>query len=223
MRLTRIYTKTGDKGDTGLAGGVRVPKDSDRIEAYGTVDELNSILGIVRAFFKDELVGTTRRVAPTTESFKETDSRLYKIQNILFVVGADLATAPGQQPAKPPVSPAYCNPGASAPGKTYPNRVVVQEKQVTELENWIDEWQKELKPLPEFILPGGGKVASFHHQAHTVCRRAERITIRLSRKEEVRPEVIRYLNRLSDALFVLARWLAQKLGEPETLWDRSLE
>lgn len=205
MRLTRIYTKTGDKGDTGLAGGVRVPKDSDRIEAYGTVDELNSVIGIVRAFFKksgDRKTSSISQVCLSPETAKETDSRLYKIQNILFVVGADLATAPG---------------------KTYPNRVVVQDKQVTELENWIDEWQKELKPLPEFILPGGGKVASFLHQARTVCRRAERITLRLSRKEEVRPEVIRYLNRLSDALFVLARWLAQKLGEPETLWDRSLE
>lgn len=193
MRLTRIYTKTGDKGETGLAGGVRVPKDSDRIEAYGTVDELNSIVGIVRAFLKDVGAGLP---------LQKTDRRLYKIQNILFVVGADLATAPG---------------------KTYPNRVLVQDKQVTELEGWIDEWQEDLKPLPEFILPGGGKVASLLHQARTVCRRAERITIRLSKKEEVRPEVIRYLNRLSDALFVLSRWLAQKLGEEETLWDRSLE
>ncbi|MBI4115544.1 MAG: cob(I)yrinic acid a,c-diamide adenosyltransferase [Candidatus Omnitrophica bacterium] len=193
MRLTRIYTRTGDKGDTGLAGGVRVGKDSDRIEAYGTVDELNSIVGIVRSFFKE---------VSNREIFQKLDPRLYKMQNILFVVGADLATAPG---------------------KTYPNRVVVQEKQVTELENWIDEWQADLKPLPEFILPGGGKIASFLHQARTVCRRAERIVIRLSRKEEVRPEVIHYLNRLSDALFVLARWVALKLSEEETLWDRSIE
>lgn len=205
MRLTRIYTRTGDKGETGLAGGVRVPKDSDRIEAYGTVDELNSIVGIVRAFLKEVLnvaAGLPRPVDAETAPLQQTDARLYKMQNILFVVGADLATAPG---------------------KTYPNRVVVQEKQVTELENWIDEWQQDLKPLPEFILPGGGKVASFLHEARTVCRRAERIVIRLSRKEEVRPEVIHYLNRLSDALFVLSRWLAQKLGEEETLWDRSIE
>ena len=193
MRLTRIYTRTGDKGETGLAGGVRVPKDSDRIEAYGTVDELNSILGMARSFFKE---------TPNRELFEKVDPQLYKMQNILFVVGADLATAPG---------------------KTYPNRVLVQDKQVTELENWMDEWQKELKPLPEFILPGGGKVSSLLHQARTVCRRAERIAIRLSRKEEVRPEVICYLNRLSDALFVLARWLAQTLGEEETLWDRRIE
>lgn len=193
MRLTRIYTKTGDKGETGLAGGVRVPKDSDRIEAYGTVDELNSIVGMVRSFFKE---------VPNRELFQKIDPRLYKIQNILFVVGADLATAPG---------------------KTYPHRVLVQDKQVTELEGWIDEWQQDLKPLPEFILPGGGKVASLLHQARTVSRRAERLVVRLSRKEEVRPEVLRYLNRLSDAFFVLARWLAQKLGEEETLWDRSLE
>lgn len=193
MRLTRIYTKTGDKGDTGLAGGVRVPKDSDRIEAYGTVDELNSIMGLTRSIFK--------RI-PDRELFQKIDARLYKIQNILFVVGADLATAPG---------------------KTYPNRVIVQEKQVTELEGWIDEWQADLKPLPEFILPGGGEIAALLHVARTICRRAERLTIRLSRKEEVRPEVIRYLNRLSDTLFVLARWLAQKLGEKETLWDRAIE
>lgn len=193
MRLTRIYTKTGDKGETGLVGGVRVPKDSDRIEAYGTVDELNSIMGIVRSLLSE---------IPNREFFQALDPRLYKIQNILFVVGSDLATAPG---------------------KSYPNQVFVKEKQVTELESWIDEWQKELKPLPEFILPGGGKTASFLHQARTVARRAERASVRLSRKEEVRPEVIRYLNRLSDALFVLGRWLAQKLGEKETLWDRSLE
>ena len=205
MRLTRIYTRTGDKGETGLAGGVRVPKDSDRIEAYGTVDELNSILGIVRAFLKD--AGATLRGCPEQGGhegppLQQTDTRLYKMQNILFVVGADLATAPG---------------------KTYPDRVLVQDKQITELENWVDEWQKDLKPLPEFILPGGGKISSFIHQARTVCRRAERLAIRLSRKEEVRPEVIRYLNRLSDALFVLARWLAQKLGEEESLWNRSIE
>ena len=193
MRLTRIYTKTGDRGETGLAGGVRVPKDSERIEAYGTVDELNSIVGIVRSFFKE---------IPNRELFQKIDPRLSKIQNILFTVGADLATAPG---------------------KTYPNQVFVQEKQVTELEGWSDEWQTDLKPLPEFILPGGGKIASFLHQARTVSRRAERLVVRLSRKEEVRPEVIRYLNRLSDAFFVLSRWLAQKLGEEETLWDRSIE
>lgn len=193
MRLTRIYTKTGDKGETGLAGGVRVPKDSDRIEAYGTVDELNSILGIVRAFLKE---------IPQREIFEKIDPRLLKAQNLLFVVGADLATAPG---------------------KTYPNRVWVQEKQVEELERWIDEWQEDLKPLPEFILPGGGKIASFLHQARTVSRRAERLVVRLSRNEEVRPEVLRYLNRLSDALFVLARWTAQKLGEKETMWDRNIE
>lgn len=202
MRLTRIYTKTGDKGETGLAGGVRVSKDSDRIEAYGTVDELNSIVGIVRAFLKDVGARFPRPEGGETPPLQITDTRLYKIQNILFVVGADLATAPG---------------------KTYPNRTVVQEKQVVELEGWIDEWQGDLKPLPEFILPGGGKAASFLHQARTVCRRAERMTIRLSKKEEVRPEVIRYLNRLSDALFVLSRWLAQRLGEEEALWDRSIE
>lgn len=194
MRLTRIYTKTGDGGETGLAGGVRVPKDSDRIEAYGTVDELNSMVGTVRAFFKEA------KAVPMV--FKDTDSRFSKIQNILFVVGADLATAPG---------------------KTYPGQVRIQEKQVTELESWMDEWQKELRPLPEFILPGGGKVSSLLHQARTVCRRAERLVIRLSRKEEVRPEIIRYLNRLSDAFFVVARWLTLKLGERETLWDRSVE
>lgn len=194
MRLTRIYTRTGDKGDTGLAGGVRVPKDSDRIEAYGTVDELNSVMGIVRSFFKE---------IQNRELFQKIDPRLYKIQNILFVVGADLATAPGKPYSK--------------------NRSQVQGKQVAELEGWIDEWQQDLKPLPEFILPGGGKISSFLHQARTVCRRAERITIRLSRNEEVRPEVIRYLNRLSDLLFVFGRWLAQQLGEEETLWDRSIE
>ncbi len=193
MRLTRIYTKTGDKGETGLAGGGRVSKDSDRIEAYGTVDELNSIIGIARSLFKK---------IPDRPLIQKIDPCFYKIQNILFVVGADLATAPG---------------------KTYPNQPFIQEKQILELETWMDEWQEDLKPLPEFILPGGGEIASFLHLARTVCRRAERVAVRLSRKEEVRPEVIRYLNRLSDALFVLSRWLSHKLGEEETLWDRSIE
>lgn len=191
MRLTRIYTRTGDQGQTGLAGGERVFKDSDRIEAYGTVDELNSILGIVRSFLQE---------ASPSEVFQKVDPRLYKIQNLLFVVGADLATAPA---------------------KISSHHTMVQDKQVAELERWIDEWQEDLKPLPEFILPGGGKIASFLHQARTVCRRAERVTVRLSRKEEVRPEVIRYLNRLSDALFVLARWINRKLGDEEALWNRS--
>ncbi len=193
MRLTRIYTKTGDLGETGLVGGARVPKDSDRIEAYGTVDELNSILGLVRSFLKE---------IPSREIFDRVDPCLSKIQNILFVVGADLATDPA---------------------KSHPNQVTIQEKQVTALEGWIDQWQEDLKPLPEFILPGGGKIASFLHLARTVCRRAERIVVRLSRKEAVRGEVIRYLNRLSDLLFVLARWLSAKLGEKETLWDRSVD
>jgi cob(I)alamin adenosyltransferase len=193
VRLTRIYTKTGDQGETGLVGGQRVPKDSDRIEAYGTVDELNACLGIIRSFLKE---------IPNRELIETVDPRIAKIQNLLFIVGSDLATPPGVTP---------------------PNRVYVQEKQVVELEHWMDAWQADLKPLPEFILPGGGKIASLLHLARTVCRRAERLAVRLSRKEQVGPEVVRYLNRLSDTFFVLARWVSLKLGEKEVLWDRNVD
>ena len=191
MRITKVYTRTGDAGQTRLAGGQQVWKDCLRVEAYGTVDELNASVGLVRAMNADAENGS----AASTQL--EADLRW--VQNKLFDVGRILATAPGQ---------------------TFPNMPEVTAKDVTKLEAMIDRCQEELAPLKEFILPGGGKVSATLHQARTICRRAERICIRLSREEPVAAELNKYLNRLSDALFVLARWVSKTQGEPEFLWQR---
>jgi cob(I)alamin adenosyltransferase len=191
MRITKVYTKTGDGGKTGLAGGQRVWKDSLRVEAYGTVDELNSSVGVVRAFHADS-AGTHLQAARLEDELKW-------VQNKLFDVGGLLATAPGQ---------------------TFKNMPQVTEQDVTRLERLMDACEKELEPLKEFILPGGGKISGLLHHARTVCRRAERVCVKLSREEPVDPVIIKFVNRLSDALFVLARWVAKTQGEPEFLWER---
>jgi len=191
MRITKVYTKTGDKGKTRLAGGQQVWKDSLRVEAYGDVDELNSTIGVVRAFNKD-LLGNH----PSADRLEE---ELRWMQNKLFDVGGLLATAPGQ---------------------TFKNMPTVTSREVIRLEKLMDHCQKDLPPLKEFILPGGGKIPSLLHQARTICRRAERICVRLGREEPLDPALVRFLNRLSDALFVLARWMAKQQSEPELLWER---
>lgn len=191
MRITKVYTKTGDKGKTRLAGGQQVWKDSLRVEAYGDVDELNSTIGVVRAFNK-ELLGNH----PSADRLEE---ELRWMQNKLFDVGGLLATAPGQ---------------------TFKNMPTVTSRDVIRLEKLMDSCQKDLPPLKEFILPGGGKIPSLLHQARTICRRAERICVRLGREESLDPSLVRFLNRLSDALFVLARWTAKQQSEPELLWER---
>ena len=191
MRISKVYTRSGDAGKTRLAGGQEVWKDSLRVEAYGTVDELNSVIGIARAL-NDEYPKTVA----TRENLEE---YLRWIQNKLFDVGGILATTPGE---------------------TFKNMPVVTADHVVRLERLIDACQEDLEPLKEFILPGGGKVSGFLHQARTICRRAERLCVSLSREEEVSPELVRFLNRLSDALFVLARWVAKTQGEPEHLWER---
>lgn len=191
MRITNVYTKTGDKGKTRLAGGQSVWKDSLRVEAYGTVDELNAALGVVRALWLSEAKGPMQI---------QVERELRWMQNKLFDIGALLATAPGQ---------------------SFPNMPRVEAQDVTRLERLIDGWQKELQPLKEFILPGGGMIASSLHLARTICRRAERECVRLARAEPVDKTLIIYLNRLSDALFVLARWVAHRLGEKELLWERT--
>ena len=191
MRITKVYTRTGDAGKTRLAGGQQVWKDSLRVEAYGIVDELNSLVGVVRAF-NAEKVGTH---APATRLEEE----LRWVQNKLFDTGGLLATAPGQ---------------------TFKNMPQVTAQDVTRLERLIDECQKDLGPLKEFILPGGGKVSGLLHQARTVCRGAERVCVRLSREEPVDPVILKFINRLSDTLFVLARWVAKTQGEAEFLWER---
>ena len=192
MRITKVYTRTGDAGKTRLAGGQQVWKDSLRVEAYGTVDELNASIGVARVMNAD-MMG---RQAQAEQLEKE----LRWIQNKLFDIGGILATAPGQ---------------------TFKNMPQVGEQHVTKLEKTIDRCQKELAPLKEFILPGGGKVSGFLHQARTVCRRAERICIRLAKEETVDAQINIFLNRLSDALFVLARWVAKTQGETEFLWERT--
>lgn len=192
MLITRVYTRTGDKGQTRLCGGQPVPKDHVRIASFGTTDELNSILGIVRWH--------NGSAAGSPDSTARIDAMLHRIQNDLFNVGSDLATLPGDR---------------------WPGMIRVAEADIVRLEEWIDELNADVGPLTEFILPGGGPVGAFLHQARTVCRRAEREVVALLREEpETDPMPMKYLNRLSDFLFVLGRWAAKQLGEPEFLWER---
>ena len=181
----KIYTKTGDRGETSLFAGGRVRKDSPRVEAYGTVDELNACLGMICAQLPDgEVLECLRR-----------------IQIELFDLGADLAT-----------------PVTAVTRKDIPR---AREEQTLRLEEWIDRYEEELPPLTRFILPSGSLAGATLHFARTVCRRAERLVVALEQTEQVNPELIRYLNRLSDLLFVLARLVNQRAQMPETTWDPS--
>jgi cob(I)alamin adenosyltransferase len=193
MRITKVYTRTGDAGKTRLAGGQQVWKDSLRVEAYGTVDELNASVGVVRVI-NAEMVGRH-------EQAEQLEQELRWVQNKLFDIGSLLATATGQ---------------------TFKNMPQVTAKDVTRLEKLIDRCQEDLEPLKEFILPGGGKVSGFLHQARTICRRAERLCVHLSREEPLDPAIVKFVNRLSDTLFVLARWVAKTQGESEFLWERAI-
>jgi cob(I)alamin adenosyltransferase len=193
MRITKVYTRTGDAGKTRLAGGQPVWKDSLRVEAYGTIDELNAAVGVVRVMNADARNGHA--------AAGQLEDELRWVQNKLFDVGSILATASGQ---------------------TFKNMPQVAAKDVVRLERMIDRCQKDLEPLKEFILPGGGKVSGFLHQARTVCRRAERLCVALSKTEPVDPTIIKFVNRLSDTLFVLARWVAKTQGESEFLWERDV-
>jgi cob(I)alamin adenosyltransferase len=194
IRLTRIYTRTGDQGMTALVGGGRVPKESVRLEAYGTVDELNAAIGIVRTY----LPNYRERFAADFEWYSE---MLRRVQNELFDVGSELATPPQAE---------------------YEGMHQMSEGEVAELEHEMDRMQEELRPLNSFTLPGGGVLNAFLHQARTVCRRAERICWALKRDEPVSDQLLIYLNRLSDHLFIQSRWVAKRLDEPEFLWDRGL-
>ncbi len=191
MRISKVYTKTGDGGRTRLAGGQDVAKDAGRVEAYGSVDELNTVIGLVRAF------NDTAR----DDAARYLDEQMKWVQHKLFDVGGVLATAPGQE---------------------FPNMPTVTPADVARLEACIDRCQEDLAPLKEFLLPGGGTVAGLLHQARAVTRRAERRCVSLARDESIPPHIIPFLNRLSDALFVWARWMARKAGEPESLWERSV-
>ncbi|MBK9306515.1 MAG: cob(I)yrinic acid a,c-diamide adenosyltransferase [Nitrospira sp.] len=193
MRITKVYTRTGDTGKTRLAGGQPVWKDSLRVDAYGTIDELNAVVGVVRVMNAESV--------DDHKQAQQLEEELRWVQNKLFDVGSILATAPGQ---------------------TFKNMPQVAAKDVLRLERLIDRCQKDLEPLKEFILPGGGKVSGFLHQARTVCRRAERLCVALSKTEPVDPTIVKFVNRLSDTLFVLARWVAKTQGEPEFLWERDV-
>ena len=186
----KIYTKTGDKGETSLYGGTRVSKAAARVESYGTLDELNAFIGLAKAEISDEKVL----------------SQLQKIQFDLFTVGSEAATPTDKM--------------LLANGK---NRLdlMISEKEITELELWMDDFDAELEPLKFFILPSGGKAAATLHICRTVCRRAERAMVFLNETEEVRPELIKYLNRLSDYLFILARYVSKISGEKEEYWNPS--
>jgi len=175
-RLSKIYTRTGDDGTTGLGDGTRVPKDGERVEAYGTVDELNSSIGVLLA-----VPGLPSNVT----------SCLVEIQHELFDMGGEL-----------------CIPG----------HTVIKAEHASRLEAVLDEFNDTLPPLKEFILPGGGPAAAACHVSRTIARRAERRVLTLSRVESVSPEVVKYLNRLSDLLFVLARVLARHEQGTEVLW-----
>ena len=184
VRITRVYTRTGDNGETALVGGKRVPKDSPRIEAYGTIDELNSIVGLARAFNEEKL--------KEGEAHRFLDLVLRQIQDELFDLGSELATPPD-----------FFKEGMYRVG----------EREVKKLEQVMDECQKELEPLKSFVLPGGGKIGAYLHQCRTVCRRAEREILRLSRVEELSEWPLKYVNRLSDLFFVLSRWISKQTGE----------
>ena len=197
ISITRVYTRTGDRGETALVGGRRVPKDSPRIVAYGTVDELNAAVGLVRVFNAEKMRGRSA----AAERHRWLDEVLKKIQNQLFDVGSELATPPDA---------------------VYQGMFRVGEAEVTELERLMDRCQKDLAPLKSFILPGGGRIHGFLHQARTVCRRAERDLLAASRQEAIGEWPLRYLNRLSDLFFVLGRWVGKHMGETEYLWERGL-
>ncbi len=195
MRIHKVYTRTGDKGMTDLVGGDRVPKDSLRIESYGTVDELQSVIGMLRAALAEPEAG---RGAVESAGII---AHLHRIQQDLFDLGSTLATPPQHlDRVKSPIT----------------------AERIGWLEETMDLWNEELPPLRSFVLSGGGRFSALGHVARTVCRRCERIVLRLAREEEVPDEVLRYLNRLSDFLFVLARHLARVFGEEEPLWETPL-
>lgn len=184
----KIYTKTGDEGTTALFGGTRVKKYNLRIDSYGTVDELNAYIGLIKDQDIDEA----------------TKDSLLKIQNELFTLGAMLATPPEKETLKS--------------GKERLNIPKVDSKSIQFLENEIDTMDSELPQMTHFILPGGHQAVSFCHVARCVCRRAERLCVELNDEEAINSDILKYLNRLSDYLFVLARMLSKQLQVDEIKW-----
>ncbi len=185
LAINRVYTRQGDSGETALAGGQRVAKDSLRIEAYGTVDELNAFVGAAR-------------VTAVETGTAELAEILLRVQHELFNLGSILATLPQD---------------------VHPKQARVTPAEILRLEEEMDRANARLNALRSFVLPGGTRLNAELHICRTVCRRAERACVTLARSEPVPPEAVRYLNRLSDALFVWARWASQLAGTAETLWE----
>ncbi|HSR06845.1 MAG TPA: cob(I)yrinic acid a,c-diamide adenosyltransferase [Bryobacteraceae bacterium] len=186
IALNRIYTKRGDAGETGLVGGQRVAKDTPRITAYGTVDELNAFVGLAAVSCAED-----SRLAPLA-------AILCRVQHELFNLGSILATEPAD---------------------VHPHQPRVTAAEVAQLEREIDSMNAGLPALRSFVLPGGTRLSAELHVTRTVCRRVERLVVAMARQESVPPEVIPYLNRLSDAMFVWSRWVNHVLGVPEVLWE----
>ena len=190
LALNRIYTKTGDRGETGLVGGQRLPKDAPRIEAYGAVDELNAFIGAA--------CSTADELARGHQDILQVGLILRRVQHELFNLGSILATKSED---------------------VHPKQPRITEAEIELLESEIDQMNADLPALRSFVLPGGCRLNAELHVCRTVCRRAERICVALARQEEIPPEAIRYLNRLSDAFFVWSRWVNHQLGVPEVLWE----
>ncbi len=187
MRIDKVYTRGGDKGETSLIGGDRVSKADPRLDCYGTVDEINATLGLVRTALEASQAGP--QLLPV----------IHRVQNELFNLGAELAAPDPETRAKLPR---------------------IEQRHVDGLERDIDAVNDDLPPLKSFVLPGGGWASAYFHLARTVCRRGERLVVALAQAEDIGGDLpIRYLNRLSDALFVWGRWCALKDGQPEPLWD----
>jgi cob(I)alamin adenosyltransferase len=190
LAINRVYTRGGDKGETGLAGGQRVPKDALRIHAYGTVDELNAFVGVAR--------GTAEALAGEHPEIAELNAILKRVQHELFNAGSILATLPQD---------------------VHPRQARITQSEVIRLEAEIDDMNRGLPPLRSFVLPGGCRLNAELHVCRTVCRRAERTCVALAREESLDDAIVRYLNRLSDALFVWSRWVSHTLGVAEILWE----
>jgi len=190
LAINRVYTRRGDAGETSLVGGQRLAKDDLRIEAYGTIDELNSFVGLARE--------SALELAGTAPSLHELAAILRRVQHELFNAGSVLATLSED---------------------LHPKQPRVTEAESVQLEREIDHMNEHLEPLRSFVLPGGSRLNAELHVCRTVCRRAERICVALAARESVDADIVKYLNRLSDAFFVWSRWASRQLGTPENLWD----
>jgi cob(I)alamin adenosyltransferase len=190
LAINRVYTRGGDAGETSLVGGQRLRKDDLRIEAYGTIDELNSFIGLARE--------SAIELAGQAPALMELADILRRVQNELFNAGSTLATLPGD---------------------LHPKQPRVTEAEARQLEHEIDRMNENLEPLRSFVLPGGSRLNAELHVCRTVCRRAERICVALAARETLDGDIVRYMNRLSDALFVWSRWTSRQLGVAENLWE----